>query len=238
MKAELEHALNATIGEFGGRLARNPSLRRNIEADYSQGIPPEMRVGNSFDVQAGLAQRLRRAYESGMVESFASIPIWMGEIGANSITYKYGSYPYQPFSNETTGENISWVRNIFGKISRTGRQTEFYRYLCSLIYKFESGRNSLRDEIIGSHFYVVAKQSIISSAAQSPESDISRSLREKYRLEELKRKNWAIDLTIQAEEIFGLASRLLEGLRHYAVEVMATKPYQTSPQLSLFPKQE
>jgi len=220
-----QRLLEETIEEFGERIKKYPSLSRYLDA--SNCIKGVMITGessdNPFQVLLSLTQRLAEAYRSRRIWPTEFVPNWAGGMGDNSITYSLiRDEKFQPFTNETTGEKVYWIETIFGEISSVGEPTGFYRRLKLLIDEFRKERDVLRDEIVNSESYknvrkrfVPTDEKTIREMTPDQKNAINLVLRTAYRVEELIRKDRIVELAKKAEEIYDLAARLYEGLRHY-----------------------
>lgn len=219
---DLEGRLREAIGIFGKKLDVDASLRRYFDvsiANFAKRNAIKATEDNPFATHLFLTRSLKEAYQSGNLDSLESVQNWMGQIGDNSITYSLimGEQQLQPFSNETTGQQVSFVNNIFDVISRAaGGLTVFYGYLRSLVTEFSIERNGLMYEIMDSNAYKAAKSALPPNANTGPEKrKLREELRKVYREEELKRLDRVVRVAEKAEEIYRLVARLFDGVREY-----------------------
>ncbi len=213
--------LNETIEEFKKRIKQNPNLAREFS------IKPKifLKGKNPFDVDVNLIKRLREAYINEDKESLDKIPIHLNEdFGGQAVSFAMKweedkrTIACYPFSNETVGEKIYSITNIFERLVNNGGTTKFYNYLIEKINEFKAERDSVKEDIFNSKVFKNFKNNLIpdiNSAYGRYKKPDKEFLREAWRREEFKRKDKIIDLCDKAEHIYHLASRLYESLKDY-----------------------
>ncbi len=226
MVLDLEKALQDAVEELRKRIEQNPRLKPE---GYTALIPNELKDKNCFEMQKNLVRRLKKAYQEENLDELEKLPNCYGYIGDNTITYCFSpNETLQPFSNESSGENVYWASTVFYDLAHSDRPTSFYDYLCQLIQEFEKERNQVRDEILATPTYQAAREKVIQARKLQEEALKSdnhtyeqsvknlkkemKNLRQAYHKEELNRNPAVLELCEKAEFIYGLSSRLFENL--------------------------
>lgn len=203
---DLEGWLNKAIGEYRGMIESDPNLGRAFS-----GKPRTCLKGrNKFEVHVHLIRQMRDAYQRDDRDMLTKIPqYWGNDPGMNSVTFGPSIDEFDPFNNETSGYNVYWITGTLEALDSSGKTTDFSRFLCQKVEEYQSARDAVRDEILTSRAFSEAKWKTLECDAE----DRPGILRIIYRDEEFKRKDRVIGLCDQAEYVYGLASRLFEGLR-------------------------